>query len=68
MKPIPCQVVTIGVRYVVDPSTFWMHVYSRRSISEGEEITVQYLSALDGTVRRRKKMRTEWHFECDCQR
>ena len=38
-------------RYFVDPQTFQMLVRARVSIKCGEELTVQYLSALNGTHR-----------------
>ena len=34
----------------------------------GEEISVQYLSALYGNFKRRKKIREEWYFDCTCRR
>ena len=40
-----------NARYFVDPRTFNMYVRARVAIKAGEEITVQYLSALNGTHR-----------------
>ena len=40
-----------NARYFVDPATFNMFVRARVAIKAGEEITVQYLSALKGTHR-----------------
>ena len=55
-------------RYTLHPETFAMHVYARRAIMEGEELSVQYLSALYGTSKRRKRIKSEWYFDCSCQR
>jgi len=57
-----------NARYFVDPSNFNMFVRARVAIKAGEEITVQYLSALKGTHRRRKKICDEWYFDCNCRR
>ncbi len=57
-----------NARYAVDPKTLSLHVRARRRIAPGEEISVQYLSALVGNLRRRRKIYREWHFECECRR
>ena len=57
-----------NTRYVVDPNTFNMYVRARVAIKAGEELTVQYLSALWGNFKRRKKIREEWFFDCTCRR
>ena len=57
-----------NARYFVDPNTFNMYVRARVTIQAGEELTVQYLSALNGTHRRRKKICEEWYFDCTCKR
>ena len=57
-----------NARYFVDPATFNMFVRARVGIRAGEEVTVQYLSALKGTHRRRQKIREEWFFDCNCKR
>ena len=41
---------------------------ARRSIKEGEELTVQYYSSYLGTHKRRRKLRSEWYFDCSCER
>ncbi len=46
-----------NARYSLHPSTLSMHVRARKRIQAGEEITVQYLSALSGNHRRSKKIR-----------
>jgi len=45
-----------------------VRVYARRNIEEGEELTVQYYSSLLGTHKRRRRLRSEWYFNCQCQR
>ncbi|TRY62157.1 hypothetical protein TCAL_03700 [Tigriopus californicus] len=57
-----------NARYTIDPKTSEMYVRARRPIMRGEELSVQYLSALSGTFKRRKKIRSEWHFDCLCRR
>ena len=57
-----------NARYFVNPETFNMFVRARVAIKAGEEITVQYLSALRGTHKRRRKIRDEWYFDCNCRR
>ena len=57
-----------NARYFVDPNTFNMYVRARVGVKAGEELTVQYLSALNGTHRRRAKIREEWYFDCSCKR
>ena len=50
-----------NARYTLDPRgsprRMEMRVRARRRIAKGEEITVQYLSALQGNLKRRKKIR-----------
>ena len=57
-----------NARYTIHPDTFEMYVRARRTILAGEEISVQYLSALVGNLKRRKKIRSEWYFDCLCKR
>jgi len=57
-----------NARYFVNPATFNMYVRARVHIKAGEELTVQYLSALNGNHRRRQKIREEWYFDCSCRR
>lgn len=57
-----------NARYIIDPKTFKMYVRARVSIKAGTELTVQYLSALWGTFKRRKKIKEEWYFDCTCRR
>ena len=45
-----------------------MYVRARALIPMGMEISVQYLSALYGNSKRRKKIRDEWYFDCVCRR
>ena len=39
----------------------YFEIYSFRA---GDEISVQYLSALYGNYKRRRKIREEWYFDC----
>ena len=57
-----------NARYLIDPATFKMYVRARLFIKAGDELTVQYLSALWGTLKRRKKIKEEWYFDCTCKR
>ena len=43
-------------------------VRARRDIRRGEEITVQYLVSILGTHKRRKRLKSEYYFDCKCQR
>ena len=43
-------------------------VKARRDIEAEEEITVQYITSIMGTHRRRKKLRSDWYFDCRCLR
>ena len=45
-----------------------MYVRARMLIPLGDEISVQYLSALYGNFKRRKKIKDEWYFDCTCRR
>lgn len=55
-------------RYSLDPQTRHMYVRARMLIPLGDEISVQYLSALYGNFKRRKKIKDEWYFDCTCRR
>ena len=55
-------------RYTLDPQTRHMYVRARMLIPLGDEISVQYLSALYGNFKRRKKIKDEWYFDCTCRR
>ncbi len=57
-----------NARYMINPKSFEMFVRARRPIRKGEEISVQYLSALYGNFKRRRKIRADWHFDCLCKR
>lgn len=57
-----------NARYTINPDTLSMYVRSRIAIPKGEEISVQYLSALYGNFKRRKKIREQWYFDCVCRR
>jgi len=37
----------LTIRYTINPRNMEMHVRARRRIAAGDEITVQYLSALE---------------------
>jgi len=57
-----------NARYTLNPKTLAMYVRARSNIRKGEEISVQYLSALCGNFKRRQKIRDEWYFDCECRR
>ena len=57
-----------NARYTLNPTTLAMYVRARSNIKKGEEISVQYLSALSGNFKRRQKIRDEWYFDCMCRR
>merc|ERR1719464_1973491 len=57
-----------NARYTLDPQTRIMYVRARCLIPMGMEISVQYLSALYGNFKRRKKIKDEWYFDCVCRR
>ena len=57
-----------NTRYVVDPKTLNMYVRARVNIKAGQELTVQYLSALWGNLKRRRQIKEEWYFDCTCKR
>lgn len=41
---------------------------AKMDIAKGEEITISYISILQGRVKRRKKLREKWFFNCTCKR
>ena len=54
-----------NARYMINPSDsggFEMYVRARKPIRKGEEISVQYLSALYGNFKRRKKIKVWQQF------
>ncbi|XP_023346084.1 protein msta isoform X2 [Eurytemora carolleeae] len=53
---------------IQDDGTPLVRVTARRDIEEDEEITVQYYSSLLGTHKRRRRIRSEWYFSCECAR
>ena len=57
-----------NARYTINPDNLEMFVRARKVICQGEEISVQYLSALVGNFKRRRKILTEWYFDCLCKR
>lgn len=57
-----------NARYTINPKTMAMYVRSRVAIAKGQEISVQYLSALYGNFKRRKMIREQWYFDCMCRR
>ena len=45
-----------------------IRVEARRSLKAGEEITVQYYTSYLGTHKRRRRLKSEWYFDCHCER
>ena len=45
-----------------------MKVWSKRSIKQGEEITIQYLPFMYGHLKRKKQIKSSWFFDCLCPR
>ena len=43
-------------------------VKARRDIDAEEEITIQYITSILGTHKRKKKLRSEYYFDCTCRR
>ena len=43
-------------------------VKARRDIEAEEEITIQYTTSILGTHKRRKKLRSDYYFDCKCRR
>ena len=43
-------------------------VVAGRDIHEGEELTVQYHSTILPTHKRRRMVKSEWYFDCSCER
>lgn len=41
---------------------------SKVPIKAGEELTINYISAMQGNLKRRMKLRDKWFFECGCPR
>jgi len=41
---------------------------SKVYIEPGEELTISYISTLQGTLRRKLKLETKWFFNCTCER
>ena len=57
-----------NAKFKVDPDSWILQLKAQSAIKKGQEITVQYLSTILGTHKRRKKIKSEWYFECECQR
>ena len=45
-----------------------VRVEARRALEAGEEITVQYYTSYLGTHKRRRRLKSEWYFDCHCER
>lgn len=41
---------------------------SKVAIKAGEELTINYISPMQGSLKRRMKLRDKWFFECSCAR
>jgi len=57
-----------NAKYKIDINSWEVQVRAQKAISKGEEITIQYLSTVLGTHKRRKRIKGEWYFDCTCQR
>merc|ERR1719278_1868855 len=55
-------------KYHVDPIERSLVVVAGRDIQEGEELTVQYHSTILRTHKRRRMVKSEWYFDCSCER
>ena len=45
-----------------------IEIYAQRPIKKGEEITISYTSLLSSNRERRALLRTNWCFDCTCDR
>lgn len=41
---------------------------AKTAVKKGEELTINYISPVQSTLRRKSKLRDKWFFECRCQR
>lgn len=41
---------------------------AKTKIELGEELTISYISTLQGSLRRRQKLKNKWFFDCNCER
>jgi len=57
-----------NARYTVNYDDLSITLRSRRTIAEGEEITVNYVPPVYGQPKRRRHLQDEWYFECSCLR
>ena len=55
-------------RYIFREGTLESECRTTIPISKGKEILDHYVSPLEGTRFRQKKLREGWCFDCDCQR
>ncbi|SCU83467.1 LAMI_0C03334g1_1 [Lachancea mirantina] len=56
-----------NVRYEIDPH-WGLKVYARKPITIGEELFVSYVNPLHGLMLRRRELRVNWGFICNCPR
>lgn len=57
-----------NAKFKIDQTTWAITVKAQCDIDKGEEITVQYLTSILGSHKRRKRIRAEWYFDCQCSR
>jgi len=41
---------------------------AKTRIELGEELTISYISTLQGSLKRRQKLKSKWFFDCNCER
>lgn len=56
-----------NVRYEID-SKMGLKVFARKSIDAGQELLTTYVNPLHGVMLRRRELRVNWGFLCDCNR
>lgn len=57
-----------NARYTVNPEDFSVVLRARKRIEEGEEITIHYVSPMQGLLKRKQSIEEEWYFKCRCPR
>ena len=52
----------------VNPDDFSVVLRARKSILEGEEITISYVPPVYGLPKRKLYLASDWYFDCSCSR
>ena len=67
---MPCLLIYYHLIFPksMSPGNHHIKVWSKTKIMKGEEITIQYVSSMSDHLTRRKHIKSNWYFECQCPR